>query len=128
MKKNRFVFTCLGFAVLFGCQTEAGREKDARRLQELGALSARGFCADPTLSEAKKIANRGNGMAAVLVASCYEKGVGVRTDLEEAMQWYRKAQNAGYAPAAHSIEKLKACMTAKQADPDCGARKDGQMD
>ena len=116
MKLNSIASAALvvGFAILCGCQTDADREKDTKRLQELGAVSADKFCTDPTFNEAKEIANRGNGFAGVLVASCYERGVGVRADLDEAMKWYRKAQDAGYAAAANHIEILNACVAAKE--------------
>jgi len=116
MKLKTCAFVCLviGFTILCGCQTDADREKDARRLRELGSRSISEFCTDPSFSEAKEIAKRGSGLAGVLVASCYEQGAGgVRADLDEAMKWYRKAQEGGYQPAANSIESLKACIAAK---------------
>jgi hypothetical protein len=75
MKRNPMASATLvaGFAMLCGCQTDADRERDTKRLQELGAVSADKFCTDPTFSEAKKIANRGNGLAGVFVARTRER-------------------------------------------------------
>jgi TPR repeat protein len=63
---------------------------------ELGDL----FCYKGNNSEGvewyKKGAANGNSLAMYTLGQLYEKGTGVKRDLNEAQKWYRKAKEAGY--------------------------------
>jgi TPR repeat protein len=52
------------------------------------------------------LAKEENPQAQFNVALMYEKGRGVRQDTAEAMRWYEKAAQNGYAPAAYNLAVL----------------------
>lgn len=51
------------------------------------------------ISELKNKAEQGNAEAQYSLGVCYRCGDGVEKNLEEAIKWYRKAAEQGYAKA-----------------------------
>jgi hypothetical protein len=62
-------------------------------------------CADGFHRWFKKAADMGHTPAATLLGLCYEDGVGVETDVEQAIEWFRKASSD--AEAAFASEPLE---------------------
>ena len=50
---------------------------------------------------------KGNLVACVNLGSCYERGVGVARDLNEAASWYGKAAEQGNENAKKALERVK---------------------
>lgn len=56
------------------------------------------------ISELKNKAEQGNAEAQYSLGVCYRCGDGVEKNLEEAIKWYKKAAEQGYARAQHNLE------------------------
>ncbi len=51
-------------------------------------------------------AEQGNPEAQYYVGQMYEKGVGVKPDMQEALEWYRKAADQGWPDAQKAVQEL----------------------
>ena len=51
----------------------------------------------------REAAEQGYHQAQYNLAYCYEKGIGVTEDLDEAVKWYKKAANQGNVEALNKI-------------------------
>lgn len=55
----------------------------------------------PLLMDLVDVDNNYKAFAAL--GKCYEKGIGMKKDIDEAVNWYSRAAEAGYAPAQYAI-------------------------
>ena len=53
-----------------------------------------------------KLAKQGSAEAQFHLGVCYENGLGVKQSYEEAVKWYRKAAEQGFAPAQKVLKIL----------------------
>ncbi|MBR2084052.1 MAG: sel1 repeat family protein, partial [Muribaculaceae bacterium] len=51
-------------------------------------------------------AAKGHAEAQYRLADCYHHGYGVKKNKQEAINWYQKAANQGYAKAVSSLREL----------------------
>lgn len=70
---------------------------------------------------ARKAAERGNAKAQYQVGNCFEIGIGVDADSQEAMSWYSKADEQGHKRSAQRLVELKK----KDKKHGAGDRSDG---
>jgi TPR repeat protein len=66
-----------------------------------------------------KEAKAGNAEAQYNLGLCYEKGLGVKTDMDEAVKWYQMAANQGLAPAQYVLGRyfISGKKAVKQSSP-----------
>ena len=55
----------------------------------------------------REYAKRGNEKAMFELAKCYEKGIGVKKNNNEAIKFYSMAVDYGHIDAAKSLRKIK---------------------
>lgn len=56
--------------------------------------------------EIQRAALRGEPQAQFIMGYCYEYGIGVKKNVFDALDWYPKAANQGYAPAKDALSTL----------------------
>ena len=54
----------------------------------------------------KEAAEQGDAIAEFLVGSSYQRGSGVKKDINQAVEWYRKAARKGNKQAQDSLKRL----------------------
>ncbi len=99
--------------------TDDQKARAAKRLQETlnpaeqaklaaddAAVAQARNAADQKIAQLKTKAEQGDLQSMVGIGDVYEKGEGIRKDDVEAMNWYRKAADLGYAPAELTVGGL----------------------
>ena len=85
---------------------EAKREEVERKKQEAARRKQEAIKQQEAAEQYREAAEMGNVKAQFKLAWCYEKGVGVKKDMEAAVRWYRKAAAQGDAAAQTALVRL----------------------
>ena len=81
-------------------EEEAKRKEDEKKKQEAAKRQ------QEAIKRYQEEAELGNVKAQFKLAWCYEKGVGVKRDVDAAVRWYRKAAAQGDAAAQTALVRL----------------------
>ncbi len=73
-------------------------------------------------------AEHDNPLAAYDLAYCYENGIGVPRNVDEALRWYRQAASRAHDDGLRSIASNSAATLARQLAPDVNMSASGQTD
>ncbi|MDR3199784.1 MAG: sel1 repeat family protein [Planctomycetaceae bacterium] len=98
---------------------ELSEEADARNDLTIGVSLYYGLGKDkkPDHEEAvkylRKAAEKGIALAQLMLASCYEEGIGVQADKQEALKWYREAAEQGDERAKKCLPEIEKQVKAK---------------
>jgi TPR repeat protein len=87
--------------------TPAKRARDAEFFITIGeALREKGRYAESVIWYKKTEESYGSAKAQYNLGLCYTNGEGVAIDMAEAVKWFQKAADQGYAPAKDMLAKL----------------------
>ena len=92
-----FAILCTLFCV--GCNSEQSKYDAGIAAYKRGHYTA-------ALYDFDKRANQGDPVAQFCLGYMFKEGIGVRTDDEEAREWYEKAADADYPPAMNNLAKM----------------------
>ena len=83
-------------------------------------LNENSFSGNKSFSEQlKKEAEEGNTQSQADLGACYDMGSGIKTDIPEAVKWYKSAAANGNAKAQFRLAHIFSCSAEACSNPEC---------